>query len=75
MNHIISNDRKYSKNEIYSRLYNINKNTYELESNNINIEEFCKIQRGLKERLRDRIKNRIRDRLRDNIFNLEDYEY
>ena len=73
-NHIISNDRKYSKNEIYSRLYNINKNTYELESNNINIEVFCKIQRGLKKRLRDRIKNRIRDRLRDNIFNLEDYE-
>ena len=37
-NHIISNERKYSKNEIYLRLYNINKNTCELESNNINIE-------------------------------------
>jgi hypothetical protein len=73
-NHIISNERKYSKNEIYLRLYNINKNTCELESNNINIDAFCKIQQRLKERLRDRIKNRIRDRLRDNIFNLEDYE-
>jgi len=73
-NHIISNERKYSKNEIYLRLYNINKNTCELESNNINIESFCKIQQRLKERLRDRIKNRIRYRLRDNIFNLEDYE-
>jgi hypothetical protein len=56
------------------RLYNINKNTCELESNHINIEEFCKIQQRLRERLRDRIKKRIRDRLRDNIFNLEDYE-
>ena len=73
-NNIISNDRKYSKNEIYLRLYNINKNTCELESNNINIDAFCKIQQRLKERLRDRIKKRIRDRLRYNIFNLEDYE-
>ena len=73
-NHIISNDRKYSKNEIYLRLYNINKNTHELESNHINIEEFCNIQRRLRERLRDRIKKKIRDRLRDNIFNLKDYE-
>ena len=73
-NNIISNDRKYSKNEIYLRLYNINKNTCELESNNINIDAFCKIQQRLKERLRDKIKKRIRDRLRDNIFNLEDYE-
>ena len=73
-NNIISNERKYSKNEIYLRLYNINKNTCELESNNINIDAFCKIQQRLKERLRDRIKNRIRYRLRDNIFNLEDYE-
>ena len=73
-NNIISNDRKYSKNEIYLRLYNINKNTCELESNHINIEEFCKIQQRLRERLRDRIKKRIRDRLRYNIFNLEDYE-
>ena len=73
-NNIISNDRKYSKNEIYLRLYNINKNTCELESNNINIDAFCKIQQRLRERLRDRIKKRIRDRLRDNIFNLEDYE-
>jgi len=56
------------------RLYNINKNTCELESNNINIDAFCKIQQRLKERLRDRIKKRIRDRLRYNIFNLEDYE-
>ena len=73
-NNIISNERKYSKNEIYLRLYNINKNTCELESNNINIDAFCKIQQRLKERLRDKIKKRIRDRLRDNIFNLEDYE-
>ena len=73
-NHIISNERKYSKNEIYLRLYNINKNTYELEGNHINIETLHKIQQKLKDRLRDRIKDRIKYRLRDNIFNLEDYE-
>jgi hypothetical protein len=76
-NHIISNARKYSKNEIYLRLYNINKNTHDLESNHINIEAFRKIhkiQKRLKDRLRDRIKNRIRDRLRNNILKLEDYE-
>ena len=56
-NHIISNARKYSKNEIYLRLYNINKNTHDLESNHINIEAFRKIhkiQKRLKDRLRDR---------------------
>lgn len=73
-NHIISNERKYSKNEIYLRLYNINKNTYELEGNRINIEKLLKIQQNLKNRLGDRIKDRIKYRLRDNIFNLEDYE-
>jgi hypothetical protein len=76
-NHIISNERKYSKNEIYLRLYNINKNTCDLESNNINIEAFRKIQKiqqRLKYILRDRIKNKIRDRLRNNIFKLEEYE-
>jgi len=73
-NHIISNNRKYSKKEIYSRLYNINKNTYELENNHINMEKVCKIQRILKERFGKIIKSKIRDRLRDNIFNLEDYK-
>jgi hypothetical protein len=73
-NHIISNERKYSKNEIYLRLYNINKNTCDLESNKANIEAFRKIhkiQQRLKYRLCDRIKNKIRDRLRNNIFKLE----
>jgi hypothetical protein len=73
-NYIISNDRKYSKNEIYSQLYNINKNTHELESNHLNMKGFCKIQYRIKDILINRIKNRIRDKLRDNIFKLEDYE-
>ena len=70
---ITANNRKYSKKELYNILYNINKNTYDFENNNICMGKLNKIQDMFREKLKKNVKNKLKDNILIKYDINEDY--